>query len=320
VRANHSATHIIHECLRRVLGDHVAQKGSLVAPERLRFDFSHVKPMSGAELDEVEAAANWRVRQNDDVETRVMAIDDAMESGARALFGEKYGEEVRVVSLGRDGNRRFSVELCGGTHVRRTGDIGLIALTDESAVSSGVRRVEALTGEAAIRWLAARRGALDAVASAVRVAPEEAPERVAALVEERRRLERELEETRKRLALAGPAKEDKPREVAGVTFVGRVVDGIPGRQLKGLADEARDAAGSAVVAIVGRADGRASVVVTVSPDLADRFDAVALVQEGAKALGGKGGGGRRDMAQAGGPDADKADAAIEAIAAAMAAA
>jgi len=320
IRANHSATHILHECLRRTLGDHVAQKGSLVAPERLRFDFSHTKPMSEAELVEVEAAANLRVRENDAVETRVMGIDDAMESGARALFGEKYGEEVRVVSMGRDGNRRFSVELCGGTHVTRTGDIGLIALVDEGAVSSGVRRIEALTGEAAIRWVAARRGALAAVAAAVRVPAEEVAERVAALVEDRRRLERELEETKKRLALAGPAKEEAAREVAGVTFVGRVVDGIPGKALKGIADEARDAAGSAVVAIVGTAEGRASVVVTVSPDLADRFDAVALVQAGAQALGGKGGGGRRDMAQAGGPEVAKANDAIEAIAAAMKAA
>ena len=185
VRANHSATHIIHEGLRRILGDHVAQKGSLVAPERLRFDFSHTKPVTDAEIAEVEAMANARVRENDTVETRVMAIDDALESGARALFGEKYGDEVRVVSMGRDGNSRFSVELCGGTHVSRTGDIGLVALTGESAVSSGVRRVEALTGEAAVRWLASRRAALDAVAATVRAAPEETPERVAALMEER---------------------------------------------------------------------------------------------------------------------------------------
>ena len=317
IRANHSATHILHECLRRTLGDHVAQKGSLVAPDRLRFDFSHPAPISQADIAAVEAEANARVRQNDAVETRVMGIDEAMRSGARALFGEKYGDEVRVVAMGRDPDRRFSVELCGGTHVVRTGDIGLIALTDESAVSSGVRRIEALTGEAARRHLSGARERLRTVASALRVAPDEAAGRVEALVEERRKLERELQDVRKQLALAGPAKDEARRSVAGVNFVGRVVDGLPGKALKGLADEAREAAGSAVVAIVGRAEGRASVVVTVSPDLAERFDAVALVREGSKALGGQGGGGRRDMAQAGGPDADQADEAIDAIAAAM---
>ena len=316
-RANHSATHIIHECLRRALGEHVAQKGSLVAPERLRFDFSHTSPMSAAEIAAVEEAANQRVRENDTVDTRVMPLDEARESGARALFGEKYGDEVRVVSMGRDGNQRFSIELCGGTHVARTGDIGLVAITDESAVSAGVRRVEALTGEAAREHYAKARQGLRQVASALRVAPDEAAARVEALMDERRNLERELEEARKKLALAGPAQESAARTIAGANFVGRVVDGLPGKALKGLADEAREQAGSAVVAIVGRADGRASVVVTVSADLADRFDAVALVREAAAALGGKGGGGRRDMAQAGGPDADKADDAIAAIAAAM---
>ncbi|GAB5447330.1 alanine--tRNA ligase [Gymnodinialimonas sp.] len=320
IRANHSATHILHECLRQTLGDHVAQKGSLVSPDRLRFDFSHTAPVSVEDISRIEKDANGRVRENDRVDTRVMALDEAMHSGARALFGEKYGDEVRVVSMGRAGNRRFSVELCGGTHVRRTGDIGLIALTDESAVSAGVRRIEALTGEAARAHLAAERARLRTVAAALRVAPGEAAERVEALMEERRRLERDLEDTRKKLALAGPAQSDAAREVAGVAFVGRIVDDLPGKALKGLADEAREAAGSAVVAIVSRTEGRASVVVTVSPDLAERFDAVALVRAGSAALGGKGGGGRRDMAQAGGPDAGKADAAIAAIAAAMEAA
>ncbi|MEM8552422.1 MAG: alanine--tRNA ligase, partial [Pseudomonadota bacterium] len=322
IAANHSATHILHECLRRTLGDHVAQKGSLVSPERLRFDFSHPAPMSGEEMASVEEEANARVRENDTVDTRVMAIDAAMESGARALFGEKYGEEVRVVSMGRgaDGAGRFSVELCGGTHVARTGDIGLVALVDEGAVSSGVRRIEALTGEAARAHFAEGRARLRAVASALRVAPGEAPSRVEALMEERRRLERELEEARRKLALAGPAEGDQTRQVAGVNFVGRVVDGLPGKALKGLADDAREAAGSAIVAIVGRDEGRASVVVTVSADLVERFDAVALVRAGSQALGGKGGGGRRDMAQAGGPDAKRAEAAIKAIEDALAAA
>ncbi len=324
IRANHSATHILHECLRRTLGDHVAQKGSLVAPDRLRFDFSHNAPISAEDIAAIETGANDRVRENDTVDTRVMALEEARQSGARALFGEKYGEEVRVVSMGRnrteDGtpaNTRFSVELCGGTHVARTGDIGLIALTEESAVSSGVRRIEALTGEAARAYLSGERARLRAVASALRVAPAEAAARVEALMDERRRMERELEDAKKKLALAGPGKADAAREVAGVSFVGRVVDGLPGKALKGLADEARQAAGSAVVAIVGTADGRASVVVTVSEDLTDRFDAVALVRAGSEALGGKGGGGRRDMAQAGGPDAEKADDAIAAIVAMM---
>ncbi|ORE91983.1 alanyl-tRNA ligase [Stappia sp. 22II-S9-Z10] len=326
IRANHSATHILHECLRRVLGDHVAQKGSLVAPERLRFDFAQPKPITEEEIAAVERAANQAVRANDVVDTRVMGVDDAIESGARALFGEKYGDEVRVVSMGRDtaagggrqeSNRRFSVELCGGIHVTRTGDIGLITIVEESAVSSGVRRIEALTGETARRHLTAARTGLRAVASAMRVAPDEAPARVEVLVEERRRLERELEETKKKLALAGPAQAEAAREIGGVAFVGRVVDGLPGKALKGLADEAREAAGSAVVAIVGREEGRASVVVTVSKDLVARFSAVDLVRVGSAALGGKGGGGRPDMAQAGGPDADKADEAIAAIAAAM---
>ncbi|MEM6847933.1 MAG: alanine--tRNA ligase [Pseudomonadota bacterium] len=317
IRANHSATHILHECLRRTLGDHVAQKGSMVSPDRLRFDFAHTKPMAGAELAVVEAEANARVRENDAVETRVMPVDEAIESGARALFGEKYGEEVRVVSMGRDGNRRFSVELCGGTHVTRTGDIGLITLTEETSVASGVRRIEALTGEAARKHLAAQRDGLRAAAAAIKAAPADVAQRVEQLLDERRRLERELDETKKQLALAGPAAEEAARTVAGASFVGRVVDGLPGKALKGLADEARDKAGSAVVAIVGTTDGRASVVVTVSGDLTEKFDAVSLVQAGATALGGKGGGGRRDMAQAGGPDATKANAAIEAIAAAM---
>ncbi len=326
IRANHSATHILHECLRRVLGDHVAQKGSLVAPERLRFDFAQPRPITEEEIATVERAANQRVRENDVVDTRIMGVDDAIESGARALFGEKYGDEVRVVSMGRDtiaggaglqSNRRFSVELCGGTHVARTGDIGLITIVEEAAVSSGVRRIEALTGETARRHLTAARDRLRTVASAMRVAPDEAPARVEVLVEERRRLERELEDAKKKLALAGPSEGGAAREIAGVTFVGRVVDGLPGKALKGLADEARAAAGSAVVAIVGREEGRASVVVTISPDLAERFDAVALVRAGSAALGGKGGGGRRDMAQAGGPDAAKADDAIAAIVTAM---
>ncbi|MEM7695764.1 MAG: alanine--tRNA ligase [Pseudomonadota bacterium] len=318
IAANHSATHILHECLRRTLGDHVAQKGSMVSAERLRFDFSHTAPMGAADIAAVEAEANARVRQNDAVDTRVMPVDEAMKSGARALFGEKYGDEVRVVSMGIDGDRRFSVELCGGTHVARTGDIGVIALVAEGAVSSGVRRIEALTGATAMAHLGEERRRLDAVAALLKVAPQDAPARVETLMDERRRLERELDETKKKLALAGPATEGQAaRDVAGATFVGRVVDGLPGKALKGLADEAREAAGSAVVAIVGTEGGRASVVVTVSADLAERFDAVALVRAGSAALGGKGGGGRRDMAQAGGPDADKAGDAIEAIAAAM---
>jgi alanyl-tRNA synthetase len=328
LRSNHSATHLIHEALREVLGTHVAQKGSLVAPERLRFDISHNKPISADELDTVERMANEIVVQNSPVTTRLMSVDDAIAEGAMALFGEKYGEEVRVVSMGTGlhgakANRPYSVELCGGTHVRATGDIGLVRIVSDSAVAAGVRRIEALTGEAARRHLDEQERRLKAAAAVLKVAPGDVPARVEVLLEERRKLERELAEARRKLALGGGAGEgaSAAETVAGVGFLGKSVAGVSPKDLKPLADEGKKSLGSGVVVFVGAADdGKASVVVAVTEDLVKRFSAVDLVRVASAALGGQGGGGRPDMAQAGGPDASKAGEAIAAVKAAMEAA
>ncbi len=326
VRSNHSATHLIHEALREVLGTHVAQKGSLVAPDRLRFDISHNKPILPEELEQVERMANEIVVQNSPVTTRLMSVDDAIAEGAMALFGEKYGDEVRVVSMGtavhgQKANRPYSVELCGGTHVRATGDIGLIRIVSDAAVAAGVRRIEALTGEEARHHLDEQDRRLKAVASALKVGPAEVLSRVESLVDERRKLERELIEARKKLALGGGGTAGGSaaiETVAGVSFTGRVVTGVQPKDLKGLADEAKQGLGSGVVVFVGAAeDGKASAVVAVTPDLIGRFNAVDLVRVASAALGGQGGGGRPDMAQAGGPDASKGEAAIAAVKAAM---
>jgi len=323
IRQNHSATHLLHEALRQVLGDHVAQKGSLVAPDRLRFDFAHHKPMSAAELERVEDLANDIVLQNAPVITRLMSRDEAIESGARALFGEKYGDEVRVVAMGEGiGNAMgWSVELCGGTHVNRTGEIGLISVIGESGVAAGVRRLEALTGTAA-RKSANHLARLAKAASAeLKVPVEEMPGRLALVMEERKRLERELSDARKKLAMGGGTRADSTdgvRTVGDVKLLARAVEGIDLKDLRSLADEGKKQLGSGVVAIVGvTGDGKAGVVVGVTPDLIARFSAVDLVRKGAEALGGKGGGGRPDMAQAGGPDGARADAALAAIAAAL---
>lgn len=325
IRSNHSATHLLHAALRNHLGDHVTQKGSMVAAERLRFDFSHPKALTPEEIALIEAEVNAEIRHNEPVTTRLMTPDDAIAAGAMALFGEKYGDEVRVLAMGRTGaddGRNYSVELCGGTHVRATGDIGLLRIVSESAVSSGVRRIEALTGEAARQWLVDREDALKAVASTLKATPEEVEARVAALVDERRRLERELAEAKKALALggggtaaAGPADED----VGGVKFSGQVIHGLDAKDLRGLLDEAKKRLGSGVAAAVAVNEGRAAVAVAVTDDLVGRFDAVALVRAGVEALGGKGGGGRPDMAQGGGPDGAKADDAIAAVKALLAA-
>ena len=325
IRANHSATHLLHAALRNQLGDHVTQKGSLVAEDRLRFDFSHPKPLTGEEIAAIEAEVNAEIRHNREVTTRLMSPDDAIAAGAMALFGEKYGEEVRVLSMGRadwqGSGRDYSVELCGGTHVRATGDIALFRIVAESAVSAGVRRIEALTGESARRWIVQREDALKSVASTLRTAPEDVGERVAALLDERKRLERELADTRRQLALGGgggaagaPAGED----VGGVSFSGQVLDGMNPKELRGLLDEAKKRLGSGVAAVVAVNEGRAAFAVAVTDDLTDRFDAVRLVQAGVAALGGKGGGGRPDMAQGGGPDGDKAEAALDAVKAVLA--
>jgi len=323
IRQNHSATHLLHEALRQVLGDHVAQKGSLVAADRLRFDFSHPKPMTPEEIERVEDIANDVVLQNAPVVTRLLSRDDAIASGARALFGEKYGDEVRVVAMGEgSGNTMgWSVELCGGTHVSLTGDIGIISVVGESAVASGVRRVEALTGRSA-RANANHLAALaKATASELRVPIDEAPARVAALLDERKRLERELSEAKKKLAMSGGGKAegaDGMRAVGDIKLMARTVEGIDLKDLRSLADEGKKAVGSGVVAIVGvTEDGKAGIVVGVTNDLVARFNAVDLVRKGAEALGGKGGGGRPDMAQAGGPDGSKAGAALAAVEAAL---
>ncbi len=318
IRANHSATHLLHEALRRVLGDHVAQKGSLVAPDRLRFDFSHPKPMSEAEIERVEDLANDKVLENAEVTTRLMAVDEAIADGARALFGEKYGEEVRVVAMGNAGNALgWSVELCGGTHVKRTGDIGLVSIVSQGAVAAGVRRIEAMTGNLARRHLTGESRRLEQLAQLLKVPVGEIDTRLAQMLEDRKRLERDLGETRKKLAMGGGSRSDDGiRTVGEVKLLARAVDGVDLKDLKGLVDEGKKQVGSGVVAIVGvTGEGKAGIVVGVTSDLTARYNAIELVRKGAEALGGKGGGGRPDMAQAGGPDGSKAQAALDAVAA-----
>jgi alanyl-tRNA synthetase len=322
IRKNHSATHLLHEALRQVLGDHVAQKGSLVAPDRLRFDFSHPKPMSSDEIERVEDIANDAVLQNAPVITRLLSRDDAIASDARALFGEKYGDEVRVVAMGEGGGNTlgWSVELCGGTHVARTGDIGLISVVSEVGVASGVRRVEALTGNAARHELNRLRKDIRGISAELKVPVGEVAARATAVLEDRKKLERELSEAKKKLAMGGGKSDgaDGVRVIGDVKLMARAVEGIDLKDLRSLADEGKQKVGSGVVAIVGvTGDGKAGIVVGVTNDLVARFNAVDLVRKGAEALGGKGGGGRPDMAQAGGPDGSKADAALAAIEAAL---
>ncbi|MGH6968806.1 MAG: alanine--tRNA ligase [Stellaceae bacterium] len=326
LRANHSVTHLLHQALRRRLGEHVTQKGSLVAPDRLRFDFSQPRALSDDDLATIETAVNARIRQNAEVHTRLMTPDRAVKEGALALFGEKYGDEVRVVSMGEDSgddhsSRPFSVELCGGTHVRRTGDIGLFKIVSEGAVASGVRRIEAVTGAAAERHVAGEENLLRQAAEAIKTAPAELPTRLAALLDERKRLERDLSDARRAAALgggAGKSADGAAKEVAGVKFAARALDNVPAKELKSLADDLKKELGSGVVALVAREEGKASIVVGVTLDLTPRFDAVELVRLGAAALGGKGGGGRPDMAQAGGPDPSQAEAALAAVERALA--
>ncbi|MDR6430774.1 alanine--tRNA ligase [Brucella pseudogrignonensis] len=321
IRSNHSATHLLHEALRETLGSHVAQKGSLVAPDRLRFDFSHPKPISAEELTAVENLANEIILQNAQVTTRLMAVDDAIAEGAMALFGEKYGDEVRVVSMGtakhgEKAGKAYSVELCGGTHVRQTGDIGLVRILSDSGVAAGVRRMEALTGEAARLYLEEQDERVKAIAGVLKTSPSEALERVNALVDERKKLERELTEARRQLALSGGSSDggSAVETVNGVNFLGKVVTGVSPRDLKPLADEGKKQVGSGVVLFVGVGeDGKASAVAAVTEDLIGRFSAVDLVRAASSALGGAGGGGRPDMAQAGGPDGTKANDAVAAV-------
>jgi alanyl-tRNA synthetase len=317
IRSNHSATHLLHEALRLVLGDHVAQKGSMVSPDRLRFDFVHTKPVTPQEMAEVEDIANAIVLQNTPVETRLMGVEEAKESGARALFGEKYGDEVRVVAMGEPtGNGLgWSVELCGGTHVRRTGDIGLVSIVAESAVGAGVRRIEALTGTAARHRGNTNVAIVDAAAGLLRAGSHEVLDRIAALQEQLKRSEKALSDAKQKLAMGGGTEQVAgPELVNGVAFVGRVVEGLQPKDLRGLVDQTKKQVGSAVIAIVGvTEDGKAGLAVGVTEDLLDKASAVDLVRAGSAVLGGQGGGGRPDMAQAGGPDGSKAEEALAAI-------
>jgi alanyl-tRNA synthetase len=326
LRANHSATHLLHRALRKTLGDHVTQKGSLVAPDRLRFDVSQPRPIAPEEIVAVEAQVNAQIRRNTDVTTRLMTPDAAVKAGALALFGEKYGDEVRVLSMGEEmggeeEGETYSTELCGGTHVRRTGDIGFFKIVSEQALASGVRRIEALTGEDAVKFIEGEEKLLDEAAATLKVAPAELPARIQSLVDDKRRLERELTELRQKLAAGGGAGAAAPaaKDVGGVKFAARLLDGVPARELKAMVDALKKQVGSGVVAIAAEAEGKASLVVGVTDDLTARLSAVDFVRVGAEKLGGKGGGGRPDMAQAGGPDVSARQAALDAIEAALAA-
>jgi alanyl-tRNA synthetase len=320
LRANHSATHLLHEALRLVLGDHVAQKGSMVSPDRLRFDFSHQKAVSAGELEQVQQIVNDRIRMNTDVFTRVMTPDAAIALGALALFGEKYGDEVRVVQMGgaseSQPDKAWSIELCGGTHVTRTGDIALLKIISESAVAGGVRRIEAVTHSGALAWIDARETVLNAAADLLKIAPEQLAKRVAQLIEDRKKAERDISQLRRKLAAGGGGNGDG-KSINGINFVGRVLEDTPARELKSMADEIKSSLTEAVVCLVATDAGKASIVVAVTPDLVDRKNAVDLVKIGSAALGGGGGGGRPDMAQAGGPNSSNAAAAIKAVSSAL---
>ncbi|MBM9595701.1 alanine--tRNA ligase [Roseitranquillus sediminis] len=319
IRANHSATHLLHEALRQALGPHVAQRGSLNAPDRLRFDFSHAAALSPDEVTQVEREVNAFIRQNAPVETRVMTPDDARALGAQALFGEKYGDEVRVVSMGEadtgkgPGGRTYSIELCGGTHVRRTGDIGVFVTLGDSASSAGVRRIEALTGAAAFEYLAGQGHHLAEVSAALKSQPDQVPARIRALLDERRALQNEVAQLRREAALGGPRQaEEAARQVNGISFVGQVLQGVSGKDLPALVDEHKARLGSGAVLLITDAGGKAAVAAGVTTDLTSRISAVDLVRAAVGELGGKGGGGRPDLAQGGGKDAANASAAIAA--------
>ena len=321
IRANHSATHLLHEALREALGDHVAQRGSLNAPDRLRFDFSHSAALSAEELAQVERDVNAFIRQNTPVETRIMTPDDARALGAQALFGEKYGDEVRVVSMGRKSTGKgqdgqtYSIELCGGTHVMRTGDIGAFALTSETASSSGVRRIEALTGEAAMQELRGRDMRLSEIEGLLKVSGDEVVGRVKAVLDERRALQNEVAQLRRDLAMSGGAGQGggvEAKEIGGIKFLAQALTGVSGKDLPSLIDQYKDQLGSGAVLLIADSGGKAAVAAGVTADLTDKVSAVDLVRAAVPELGGKGGGGRPDMAQGGGADASGAEAAIKA--------
>ena len=322
-RANHSSAHLVHAALKNVLGGHVAQKGQLVDAERMRFDFSHGQPLSPEQLDRVEAEVNAVIRQNLPARTESMAPAAAIEAGAVALFGEKYGEEVRVLTLGRalEGEGAYSVELCGGTHVARTGDIALFRIVAETGIASGVRRVEALTGEAARRHLLDRAGVAEGLAAQFKVPPSEVAARVEALTADRRRLERELADARRKLALSGGGgggAVSEVEEIGGVKFIGRVLDGVDGKGLRPVIEDFRKQVGSGVVAVVGVSEGRAAIAVAVTADLTGRLSAAELIRTAVPAMGGQGGGGKPDFAQGGAPDGARAQAGVDAVRAILA--
>jgi alanyl-tRNA synthetase len=319
LRANHSATHLLHEALRHVLGDHVAQKGSLVSPDRLRFDFSHQQAVLVNELDHVNQIVNARIRMNSDVTTRIMTPESAIELGALALFGEKYGDEVRVVQMGGmagdDLGKAWSVELCGGTHVGQTGDISIFKIISETAVAGGIRRIEAVTHEGAVAWINARDAILTKTADLLKIVPEQLAERVAQLIEDRKKAERDISHLRRKIAAGGTGVVDDV--INGLNFVGRLLEDTPARELKSMADEIKSSLEKAVICLVATDAGKASIVVAVTPDLFGQKNAIDLVKIGSAALGGGGGGGRPDMAQAGGPDANKAANALTAVSEAL---
>lgn len=322
VRANHSATHLLHAALRNQLGGHVSQKGSMVAPDRLRFDFSHNKSVSAQEIAAIEAEVNAQIRSNQSVSTRLMTPDDAVAAGALALFGEKYGDEVRVLSMGKSDSTSYSVELCGGTHVNSLGDIALFTIISEGAVASGIRRIEALTGEAARLWLAGRESQLKDVASLLKTGVDDVGQRVEALLAERKRLEKELSDAKTALAMSGGSSGGAKAEaqtIGETLFIGQVIAGIEPKMLRGLADEQMKSIDSGVVAIVAANESSNTVVVSVAADLLDKHNAPDLVRAATAAMGGQGGGGRPEMAQGGGPNgAEQAQAALDAIKALLA--
>ena len=315
LRANHSATHLLHASLRERLGSHVTQKGSLVAPDRLRFDFSHNQAVTADEIAMIEADVNAQIRGNQAVTTRLMTPDDAVAAGALALFGEKYGEEVRVLTMGKTEDTHYSLELCGGTHVNALGDIALFTIVSEGAVASGIRRIEALTGEAARLWLVGRETQLKNVAAMLKTAPDEVGARIETLMSERKRMEKELSEAKTALALSGGSGPKAEAETIGdVTFMGQVINGIEPKALRGLADDQMKAIGSGIVAIIAANENSNTVVVAVSPALHATLTAPDLVRAATEAMGAQGGGGRPDMAQGGGPaGAELAQAALDAI-------
>jgi alanyl-tRNA synthetase len=320
---NHSATHLLHKALRDGLGPHVAQKGSYVGPDRLRFDFSHGKALTLEEISAIETAVNAVIHQNNVSKVAEMAPEAAIEAGALALFGEKYGDSVRVLTLGEEINgtdKPYSVELCGGIHVDRTGDIAVFKIVGESAVSAGVRRVEAMTGEAARQYLETEASCARDAASVLKVPTHDLAARIISLQDERKKLERQLAEAKKELAMGGggEATPAGPEDINGIRFTGRVLEGVGGKDLRGLVDEARSSMGSGVAVFIGVNEGKASLAVGLTDDLKDKFSAVDLVRAGSTEVGGTGGGGRPDFAQAGGPDGANASAALEAIRTALA--